>query len=82
MKTTENEKTIDESHIRMVAFITEMPQEIQVKGTSFAQTYYDGITSPEVNNNTNMMYDITGRRIDKTKATKGVYIINGKKVIK
>ena len=80
--TTDNEKTIDESHIRMVAFITEMPQEIQVKGTSFAQTYYDGITSPEVNNNTNMMYDITGRRIDKTKATKGVYIINGKKVIK
>ena len=78
--TTASGKRVDESRIRMVAFTTEMPQEIQVKSIYFAQTFYDGITNVRTTRNDGVLYDLTGRAIDRSKATKGVYILNGKKV--
>ena len=77
---TESGKKVDESRIRMVAFTTEMPQEIQIKSFSFAQTYYDGIATIRTTRNDGVLYDLTGRAIDRSKATTGVYIRNGKKV--
>ena len=77
---TESGKKVDESRIRMVAFTTEMPQEIQIKSFSFAQTYYDGIATVRTTRNDGILYDLTGRAIDRSKAVNGVYIRNGKKV--
>ncbi|MBO4664990.1 MAG: cellulase family glycosylhydrolase [Bacteroidaceae bacterium] len=77
---TESEKRIDESRIRMVAFSTNMAQEIQVKSMTFKQTYYDAINSVAANRKSGVMFDITGRAVDRDKAKSGIYIINGRKV--
>ena len=40
----------------------------------------DGIASPLSETEEGVIYDLSGRRVEK--ATKGIYIINGKKVLK
>ena len=49
-----------------------------VKGFTFGTA--DGIASPLSETEEGVIYDLSGRRVEK--ATKGLYIINGKKVLK
>lgn len=79
---TESGKRVDETRIRIVAFATELSQVIQLKNFYFKQEEYNGISSTQSTNKTGVMYDITGRAISKEKASKGLYILNGKKIIK
>ena len=78
---TASERKVDESRIRMVAFTTEMPQVISIKGFSFKQTFYDGITSLSCDDKEDVMYDITGRAVEKDRATSGIYMYKGKKIL-
>ena len=53
---------------------------LAIKGFAFNGTT-TGVESVESSNNApQAIYDLTGRRV--SKAEKGIYIINGKKVIK
>ena len=61
-----------------------IPVEEEAAGANVAivdaQTFADGITEVKTAENSNVIYDLQGRIVNNP--TKGLYIVNGKKVIK
>jgi len=77
---TASGRTLNESKIRMVTFSTKMTQVIQLKRFYFKNEEVNGIESVSSNRSNGIMYDLTGRIVTKENASKGTYILNGKKI--
>ena len=83
---TASGKTLDPSHIRMAGFTTTVDnQNIYIKEvfpSMDGETEATAIEAPfaeENLKNKDVYFDLSGRRVDHP--TKGIYIVNGKKVI-
>ncbi|MBR1668226.1 MAG: hypothetical protein IJ693_08105 [Bacteroidaceae bacterium] len=80
-----NGKTIDPSHIYMVGFQTTGSQALYINkvfvsldGTTPVSTSIEEVTNDKTTNN-GIYYDLSGRKVQRP--TKGIYLINGKKVL-
>ena len=59
--------------------VADLPEEDQV--VSEDGGFLDGIDGVQMNDRHGVVYDLQGRRISSESITKGIYIINGKKVL-
>jgi len=84
LKTASGEK-LDPSHIRMAGFISKVEQSIYVKEvfpSMDGETEATAIEAPVADDgikNKDVYFDLSGRKV--THPTKGIYIVNGKKVL-
>ena len=83
--TDANGKTIDPSHIYMVGFQATGSQALYINkvfvsldGTTPVSTSIEDVTNDKTTNN-GIYYDLSGRKVQRP--TKGIYLINGKKVL-